>query len=209
MLLHALAYTLLAAPDAPAVETASPWTAYEPTTSLVAAAQPALAETRKGFSYTYAELNYKWIDVDDSDQKFDGVEVKGSIEIFLNIFLQLSYATLEDDLDFDRYRVGAGYHLPIGDRLDLFGILSYAKDEIDGDGVDEDEDGVQGEVGARFWLLDKVEINGEFIWANIDESDVGAGAGARWYPMDILSLGLNVETFDSDETFTAGVRVQL
>jgi hypothetical protein len=209
MLLHALVYTLLAAPDAPAVDTATPWDSFEPATSLVAAPGPALAETKKGFSYTYAEINYKWLDADEGDQEFDGVEVKGSFEILLNIFLQASYATLEDDVDLDRYRFGAGYHLPIGDRLDLFGILSYAKDEVDGNGIDEDDDGVQGELGARFWLLDRVEINGEAIWANVDDSDFGIGVGARWYPIDLLSVGLGVETFDGDETFTAGLRAQL
>jgi hypothetical protein len=216
MLLHALAYTLLASAEAPVVESPTPWTAFEPATSLVALsepgmagpsiAEPALAQTQKGFSYTYAELNYKSFDSDDADQTFDGFELKGSFEIMLNIFLQASYQKLSDDFDLDRYRFGAGWHLPVGDKLDLFGILSYAKDDVEGPGS---EDGIQGEVGGRFWLLEKVELNGEAIWADVDDSAFGVGVGARWYPIDLLSLGFNVETLDSDTTYTLGVRAQL
>ena len=171
----------------------------------VSAPVPVLAEGPSKISWTFAEVNYKWVDVDALDDSIDGVELKGSLEILLNIFLQASYSMLSGDVDVDETRIGAGWHFGVGDTLDLFGILSYAYEDPDGG---DSEDGVRGEAGARFLLGEKIELNGEAIWQNIDESDYGIGVGGRFYLTPKISLGLGAEILDNDETYTAGARFQ-
>ena len=169
---------------------------------------PAAQENYPGFSYTFVEANYLWTDVDAVDDSLDGWETRVSVEIFFNLFLQGSYSQIAGDADLDQTRLGLGFHLPVGGRIDAFGILSYAHEELDGSGFDESEDGVVGEVGGRFWLLDRLELNGEVIWADIEESDAGLGVGARFYVIPALSLGASMSVIDEDESFALGARFQ-
>ena len=201
-MIAALACLALSTPIEPAPALELP--VYEP-----AAAAPApLIGGETPFSWTYGELNYLWRDVDAIDDSIDGFELRASFEILLNLFLQGSYSQLSGDADLDSYTLGVGWHLPIGTKLDAFGILSYAKDEIDGSGFDDDVDGPMGEVGARFMLGEKIELNGEIIWANLDDSETGFDVGGRFYFMNNLSVGANVTKFDEDEMFAVGARFQ-
>jgi hypothetical protein len=206
MISHVVLASLLNAtvPAPPEMSKAS--LALDPVAAFAAAPAPALQDDKPtGFSYTFIEANYMWFKPDDFDEDLDGFEIKASIEIFLNLFLQGSYAALSDDSDLDQYRIGAGWHLPIGETLDVYGILSYASADLESV-TDVDEDGLALEVGARYWLTDKLELNGQGEWLDLDESDVGFGAGIRWYFMERLSLGLGLEWLDSDETYWAGAR---
>jgi hypothetical protein len=206
MISHLVLYSILSTSTAPAPEASAVALALDPVAAFAASPAPMLQESKpEGFSYTFVEANYVWFEPDNFDENLDGFELKASIEIFLNIFLQGSWATLSDDSDLDVYRIGAGWHLPIGESLDLYGLLSFASTELDGV-TDVDEDGMSAEVGARFWISPKFELNGNVEWLDLDESDVGIGVGVRWYFMDRLSLGLGVESLDSDETYTTGVR---
>ncbi len=198
---------LFPAPEAAAPEMSNASLVLDPVAAFVASPAPALQDNPSGFSYTFVEANYLWFEPDAIDEELDGVEIKASLEIFLNIFLQGSYTTLSDDSDLDLYRIGAGWHMPIGNTLDVYGILSYASSELEGV-TDVDEDGLAANVGLRFYLTDRLELNGEAEWLDLDESDFGVGVGARWYLMERLSLGLNVKTLDSDETYSGGVRFQ-
>jgi len=209
MIPNVFLYALLAAPASPsATPSASELPAFELAAppALLTEPAPLLQDDTNGFSWTFAELNYMWLDSDNADQTFDGFELKGSLEIFFNLFLQASYAKLSDDSDFDQYGLGLGWHFPVGDRVDLFGILAWSKAEIDGGGVDEDEDGMTAEAGARFWLTPKIELNGQVEWADIDESDTGVGVGARYYLIDMLSLGVGAHFTENNEILEAGVR---
>ncbi len=206
MISYVALYSILSAatPNVPEASAAS--LALDPVAAFVASPAPMLeSDNPSGFSYTFVEANYVMYEPDGFDESLDGFEFKASLEIFLNIFLQGSYSVLSDDSDLDLYRIGAGWHLPIGETLDLYGILSFASAELDGV-TDVDEDGLAANVGARFWLTDKFELNGEVEWLDLDESDMGVGAGVRWYLMERISLGLNIETLDSDETYTVGAR---
>lgn len=206
MISYVALYSILSAatPNVPEASAAS--LALDPVAAFVASPAPMLeSDNPSGFSYTFVEANYVMYEPDGSNESLDGFEFKASLEIILNIFLQGSYSVLSDDSDLDLYRIGAGWHLPIGETLDLYGILSFASAELDGV-TDVDEDGLAANVGARFWLTDKFELNGEVEWLDLDESDMGVGAGVRWYLMERISLGLGVETLDSDETYTVGAR---
>lgn len=174
----------------------------------VAAPAPMLIGGETPFSWTFVEANYLWRDVDALSDELDGWELRASLELFLNLFLVGSYSQLSGDADLDQYSLGVGFHLPVGTRFDAFGILSYAKDEIDGSGFSDEADGPMLEVGGRFMLGEKIELNGEIIWANLDDSDTGFDVGARFYIIPALSVGANVTVFDEDELFALGGRFQ-
>jgi hypothetical protein len=159
--------------------------------------------------YTYVEANYLWTDSDDLDESIDGIELTGSLELPLNFFGQLTVTRQSSGgTDVDTYRLGAGYHLPVGSRLDAYGLLSYVHAKVD-DGIDDSEDGAAAEVGLRFMLLTNLEVNGAVKYINLDEDDYGVAVGARWYLIDRLSFGGRLESIDSDTTVALGARFEL
>jgi hypothetical protein len=170
---------------------------------------PAPVEDVPEMEYTYIEANYLWTDSDTLDETVDGVEVTGSLELPLNLFAQLTASRQSGDVDLDQYRLGIGYHLSIGSRIDAYGILSAAHAETDGSDDDFDDDGIAGEVGVRMLLTPRIEVNGSAEWADVDESDYGVGVGGRFYLIDMLSLGARAEFLDSGDSYTVGVRFEL
>jgi hypothetical protein len=178
-----------------------------PSLPLVAAgvAVPALDDDVPEMEYTYAELNYLWTDSDDLDEELGGVELTGSLELPLNFFGQVAWTNQSDDTDVETVRIGAGWHFGLGTRLDAYGMLSYLDAEVD----DESEDGIAGELGARWLITESLEVNAAAKWADVEEDDYGIAAGARYYLIDILSVGGRVEQFDDDLTFAVGVRVEI
>ena len=208
MILHAALAVVLAAPETNVELPAPPPIPAEWVTPLAAPPfRPVIGGGKNGFSYTYAEANYLWRDSDAAGQHIDGYELRGSFEIIFNLFLQASYARLTNDANLDEYGVGLGYHLPIGNTLDLYGTASYRKDDFSGGGS-ADADGGMLAAGARFWLTEKLELNGELQWANVHESAGGVEVGARWYLIDLLSLGGSYRHLDNDDSFAVGARVQ-
>lgn len=169
---------------------------------------PALLGSDTGFSWTYVEADYVWTDIDALDDTLDGWLAKASLELPLNIFLQASYGQTTGDTDLNETRVGAGWHFGLMDTVDAFGILSYVYEDVSGSGFDDTEDGIVGEIGARLFLGEKLELNGEVIWADIAESDTGFGLGARYYIIPALSLGANGTWIDSNDTYAVGARFQ-
>jgi hypothetical protein len=170
-----------------------------------AVAVPALDDDVPEMEYTYAELNYLWTDSDDLDEELGGVELTGSLELPLNFFGQVAWTNQSDDSDVETLRIGAGWHFGLGTRLDAYGMLSYLDAEVE----DDDEDGIAGELGVRWLMSPNFEVNAAAKWADVEEDDYGIAAGARYYLIDILSVGGRVESFDDDLTFAVGVRVEI
>ena len=171
--------------------------------------QPVVAEDAgtPELEYTYIEANYIWTNLDVGDEKLDGGEIIGSLELPLNFFGQVTASTQSDETDINVYRIGAGWHFGMIPRLDLFAIVSYLHVEADNASFDSKEDGIQGDLGVRFLMTDRIELNAKGIWQDIDdEDDVGFGLGARFYLIERLSLGARVESLDDDETYAVGLR---
>lgn len=165
---------------------------------------PAADGPKSLLSYTWIEANYLWSDFDAIDDSLDGWEARASWEIPLGIFLQGSYSQLSGDADVDTWRFGVGWHLPIGQKFDVYGILSATGQDIE----DENEDGIAAEVGGRFLLGEKIELNGRVLWADLDDSNSGVGVGGRFYFTPALSAGLNVDFEEDREAYAAGLRFQ-
>ena len=183
-------------------------TALIPATSV---SMPASAQDEDGaseLSFSYVELNYMITDSDQADDTLGGLELLGSLELPLNFFAQASISRQSDDADLDQYRLGAGYHLPIGDKVMAYGLLSYARTEVDDTGDDFDDNGVAGEVGARVLASPKLEMNGAAKWVNVDDNDFGLSIGARWYFTEAVSVGGRIDSIEGEDTFAVGARFQ-
>lgn len=167
-----------------------------------------LATEYPELEYTYIEANYIWTDSDDLDDTLDGWEATGSLELPLNFFLQASVSDQSADADVSTYRIGAGWHFGFTSLLDAYGILSFAHVEVDNSPSDFSDDGMAGELGLRFMLTRKLELNGRGQWVDIEDSEAGYGVGARWYITESLSLGANIDEIDNDEVVSAGVRLE-
>jgi hypothetical protein len=158
------------------------------------------------FGYTYAELNYVYTDLDGVSGSLNGFDATLSWNLLAGLFVVGTYGNNDGNVDIETYKIGAGYHIGLGDKLDILGVLSYAYNTVGG-GV-PDVDGYELDVGARFMLFEKLEVNGLLEWIDLDDENLGVELGARFYLMNHLSVGATVETVDNDFRFTAGARFQ-
>jgi hypothetical protein len=195
------------APESSSLAGFDPAFAYEP--SLQTAGAPAgTGPYASNFSYTWAEIDYRYVDSAVGGDSVDGFALRGSYAINPNISLLGSYSRLSDNGDLDEFRLGAGYNTAVSDRIDVFGSLSYVRQEFDFDSNDDTENGFAAEVGARFWLNDKVEINNKLEYRDVEDNGWGVGIGARYYVTPTVSLGGEFETITGDEDLLLGVRFQ-
>lgn len=188
------------------VPTANVASEHEPIPALALVASAPLPADKPGFSYTYVEANYTGLDSDAADDTLDGFELTGSLELPLNFFVQATSSTLSGDADLNQLRLGAGWHLSLGDTIDGYGVLSYVDQEFDS-GV-SDESGVAGDVGVRLMLTSRIEVSGYGEWADVEDSEVGLGAAARYYLTSSLSLGARALLIDNADTWALGLRFQ-
>lgn len=179
---------------------------HEPIPALALLASAPLPADKPGFSYTYVEANYTGLDSDAADDTLDGFELTGSLELPLNFFVQATSSTLNGDADLNQLRLGAGWHISLGDTLDGYGVLSYVDQEFDS-GVD-DESGVAADAGVRLMLTSRIEVSGYGEWADVEDSEVGLGAAARYYFTSSLSLGARALLIDNADTWALGLRFQ-
>jgi hypothetical protein len=168
-----------------------------------------LADDMPEMEYTYIEANYLWTDSDAADESVGGAEFIGSLELPLNFFLQGAYTIQEDNVDVETYRLGAGWHFGLIPRLDVYGLVSYVHAELDGSASDFSSDGVAADLGARFLLTDSLEINGAIKWVDVENEQTGISLGARFYITDSISLGGRVDVLEDDESYGAGLRLEL
>lgn len=159
--------------------------------------------------YTYIEVNYLTTDSDALDDRIDGGEITASFELPLNFFLQGTASKQDGDADLTKYRVGAGWHIGFLSRFDAYGILSYETIEVDGSGVDFDDDSVAAEAGLRVLLTRSIEVNGRALWSDNGEGDPFYGVGARYYFTEHLSVGVRGDTDGHDDLLAAGLRLEL
>ena len=183
-------------------------TALIPATSVSMLASQEDQRGTSELSFSYVELNYLITDSDDADDTLGGLELLGSLELPLNFYCQASISRQSDDADLDQYRIGAGYHLPIGDVVMAYGLLSYARTEVDDTGDDFDDNGGAGELGARMLASPKLELNGAAKWVNVDENDFGLGIGARWYFTQAVSVGGRIDSIEGEDSLAFGARFQ-
>jgi hypothetical protein len=105
-----------------------------------------------------------------------------------------------------RSAVHCNISLPPGSTIDAFGLLSYV-DQNFNSGI-SDESGVTGDAGVRLAVTPKIEVSGYGEWADVEKSEVGFGAGARYYLTERLSLGVRALFIDTGDQWVGGLRFQ-
>lgn len=178
-------------------------------------------------SFTYVELEY--IAAGDFEVNVDSLSLNSDIEGFaLNasvelgiFFLQASRFELESDEvlgtiaedSISTLAAGVTFELP---QAQVYGLIRGRRDEVSSRGlIEEDEDAgsVGGEVGVRFNLTDRFELNANIGKPSADEGS-SYGFGAQFFITDNLGITLDfssIEAEDDDdsvkfETTSVGLR---
>jgi opacity protein-like surface antigen len=207
-----------------------------------------LAAGAKDLSFNYIEANYIDVDVDLSDRFTDedgtfsletdsdsGFQLGGAWEVWERIHLFGEYSTASQDLtvsdgtlsvtgDFDvtRYRLGAGYALPVSDVMQAYGRASYDYIEFDDfsfggqDFGSTDDSGFGAEVGLLWAVMPQLHLQPYVRYTSVGEidpersdtfdSDVPVGAQARWFVTDNFAVQAGYE-YAEITTWSVGARV--
>lgn len=140
--------------------------------NLICAAALALPLTTLPLASMADTLSYRYVDVahfpeaeidaDGFDVDGDGLQLRGSLPVYQNIFALAEFQDLDLDngVDATRFMVGAGGHWALGPNLDLIargGVVQY---EVDFGPFDDDDTGLFAGVRLRTIVAPKVEIEG-------------------------------------------------
>ena len=168
-------------------------------------------------SYNFIEAEYQEIDIDSGflggfDIDGDGYGVGGSFELNENWFIGASYSKADFDfgVDLDQLMLGAGYHVPISDNADFYGMFSFVSAEASVDGFDSiDEDGYAATIGLRGMIGERFELNGSLAYVDFGNGgdSTAFGAGALYNFGDAFAAGFSVGIDDDVTTYGIGFRV--
>jgi hypothetical protein len=168
-------------------------------------------------SYNFIEAEYQEIDIDSGflggfDIDGDGYGIGGSFELNENWFIGASYSKADFDfgVDLDQLMLGAGYHVPISDNADFYGMFSFVSAEASVDGFDSiDEDGYAATIGLRGMIGERFELNGSLAYVDFGNGgdSTAFGAGALYNFSDAFAAGFSVGIDDDVTTYGIGFRV--
>ena len=123
--------------------------------AALVAALPFAASAADGINYNYVQGGYVATRTDAGNA--DGWGLGGSVAVHPNVHLFADYANQKIDhtsVDFDQWRVGAGYNRGISDRTDFVGKVAYEKLDA---GAGIKAEGYSAEAGVRGALMPKLE----------------------------------------------------
>ena len=153
------------------------------------------------FNYNYVEGSYEHYDLDGTDA--DAGKLLGSYEITpnLNIIGEYAAGNIDNpadgsDLDFQDSAIGIEYHTPIASNTDVTTNIKYINQDID---TANDDDGYSAGVGVRHMLNDKVELDANIDYTDIDNSDdTSLKVGARYHINKSISAGVGYSASKED-----------
>jgi hypothetical protein len=178
-----------------------------PAIEPLAQVQQTVTANSSGLDYSYIEAGYIWTDSHQADENLGGLELVGSVQFAPHWFARVAYDHQSNDADLDRFFVGAGYHTPLDEKLDLYGLFSIVHDEISDTGNDFSDTGYAAEIGLRVLVTPTFEVNGAAEWVDVHDSDPGLKCGVRHDFTNSLSIVARAEFVANDETFAAGLRL--
>ncbi len=159
------------------------------------------------FSYNYVEGAYESIDLDGPDA--DVFRLSGSYELtpVLNVIGEYATGDVDNpagggDLDFEETAIGLGYHTGIAPQTDVTANVKLVNQDIDLAG---DDTGYSVGVGVRHWLMDKVEVDANIDYIDVDDNDdTRLKVGARYYINEAISAGVGFSTSSEDVDVISG-----
>jgi len=227
ILLPALMPSFSLAPAMPATPTEPAYAAALVEPPLAAGALSATAtgtvprrDDDSTFSYSYIEIGATRFDAEDIDDEADTYYGEVSFDLFNLVNLFVNYENLSidvDNFDTDIWRLGVGVHFSTTEFLDLTADLAWLFSKIDSDTIDDDSNGTQVRIGARWMVLDAqaaaLELFGRAIAINLDDSiysddsSTGFDAGARVHFLGSLSVAGSYTKIENDDAIGLGLRV--
>lgn len=143
--------------------------------TLICAAALALplAASADELSYRYVDVAHfpeAEIDAGNFDVDGDGLQLRGSLPVYQNIFVLAEFQSLDLDnnIDTSRFMVGVGAHWPLGNNFDVIargGLVSY---EVDTPFGDDDDTGLFAGVRLRAFVAPKIEVEGGVEHVKVD-----------------------------------------
>ena len=130
------------------------------------------------------ELSYRYVDVahfpeaeidaDGVDVDGDGVQLRGSLPVYQNIFALAEFQDLSLDggVDVTRMMVGAGGHWALGPNLDLIARGGLVQVEVDAGRFDDDDTGLFAGVRLRSLVAPKIEVEGGVEHVAVDVAGI-------------------------------------
>jgi len=173
--------------------------------SAGAAAQGAANSS--GLNYTYAEIGYGQVNIDDPDVDGDGFGIGGSFALTDQFHLFGSYTTTDLDFDVDatNFDLGFGFNTPLADNIDVVATLSYVYVEFEAAGFGSaDDNGLGGGLGLRALLNPQIELFGgvEYVDLSDSGSDTALGLGGRYNFNEQFAVGLAGSWSDDTNSYT-------
>ncbi|MEJ2298719.1 MAG: outer membrane beta-barrel protein [Woeseiaceae bacterium] len=168
------------------------------------------------FNYNYFQAGYQEIDIDGLFSGFDvdgdGYFVGGSIELTDHWFVAGGYSSADFDvgLELDQLSIGAGYHVPLNNNVDFYGLLSFERAEASASGFgSEDENGYGAEIGIRGMIGDRFELNGSLHYVDLGDGadSTGFGTGLLYNFSNVFAAGLALDFDEDDKALGLGFRV--
>lgn len=164
-------------------------------TALIAFSASAAAED---LSYTYFQVGYGQVELDDSLLNIDGngFSVNGSFAVHENwhVFGEYQLAEMDFDVDLGILEAGFGYNTALSENVDIAARLGYVRIEADAPGVpSESDDGYSLEVLARGKVSEAVELNGGLGYVDSSDADgeTRVKAGFIYNFTDSFSAGVD------------------
>ena len=175
--------------------------------SLMAMSGLACAD---GFNYTYAQVNYGTVDIDNNPVDGDGLGLNGSFGVTddLNIVGSWQTADFGGNAEANEWSIGLGVHQSLTDLMDITAAVSYV--EIDAQGVPiADDDGFALDVGIRANVTSMIEVNAGVTWIDLSTSgnDTGFNGSVLYNFTDTFSVGLSGDWVDDKATYSISGRV--
>lgn len=176
-----------------------------------------LAASAEGFSYRYVDVAHfpkAEIDADDNDVDGDGIQLRGSLPVYQNIFALAEFQDLDldDGVDATRLMVGVGGHWSLGNNLDLIARGGVAKYEVEVRSFDDDDTGLFAGVRLRALVAPKIELEGGVEHVDVDVATIDGdtyfiGEGRynftpQWSAGLLVTLGGDTKVFGAQGRFT-------
>jgi hypothetical protein len=179
---------------------------------------PAVASADT-FSYRYADVaRFPEAEIDGDgdnvDVDGDGIQLRGSLPVYENIFVLAEFQALDLDngVDATRFMVGAGGHWPLSTTVDIIaraGVVSY---EVDFGRFDDDDTGLFAGARVRTTVAPKIELEGgvehlRVEVAGLDNDTYLIGEGRynftpQWSAGLIITLGGDTSVFGAQGRFS-------
>jgi hypothetical protein len=187
---------------------------------LICIATPVMAA--KGFSYTYVDAGYEYVDGDESSFKMGAVN--GSFDTFKYLALRAGFkrGRIEDyppaegtsgDPDYNEFSAGGRGHYPLmKKKLDGFAGATWFYSSINSNNVSSNSDwGGIFDAGIRYKVFKWLELNawGQYRDADSASSDTVLVINPLFRVTKKVSINLRTNQLGDDDAYFAGFRLDL